>query len=282
MIGSIVPLPGLQGGVFITPPSPIPEGRKWRTSDIWERFRVFDSVAFGGNSMSTISEDTIFEGRSSDSPYIESIWRGRAGREYFPVCPADVRWDLLLLRYHGQVKVSVEGPLTKAKAKSHPEGVEWLVIKFKLGVYMPHLLISNLLDEDAILPSAANASFWLNGSTWQFPEYENVETFVDWLAREDVLLRDPVVNAVMQDQQQRIEMAPRTVRRRFVHATGLSPKAIQQIERAQQTAALLEQGVSILDAVHRVGYADQPHMTRSLKRFIGQTPAQIARAKSLK
>jgi methylphosphotriester-DNA--protein-cysteine methyltransferase len=53
-------------------------------------------------------------------------------------------------------------------------------------------------------------------------------------------------------------------------------KGLEQIERAQQAAALLEQGVSLLDVVYQVGYADQPHMTRSLKRFIGQTPAQIA------
>jgi methylphosphotriester-DNA--protein-cysteine methyltransferase len=72
-------------------------------------------------------------------------------------------------------------------------------------------------------------------------------------------------------------MSSRTVRRRFLLATGLTPKAIQQIERAQKAAALLEQGVSILDAVYQAGYADQPHMTRSLRRFTGQTPAQIAR-----
>jgi len=60
-------------------------------------------------------------------------------------------------------------------------------------------------------------------------------------------------------------------------ATGLTPKRIEQIERAQQAAALLEQGVSLLDAVYQIGYADRPYMTRSLKRFLGQTPAQIAR-----
>ena len=93
--------------------------------------------------------------------------------------------------------------------------------------------------------------------------------------RADVLLRDPVVNAVLQDQPQ--DLSARTVRRRFLLATGLTPKAIEQIERAQRAAALLEQGESLLDAAYLAGYADQAHMTRSLKRFIGQTPAHIAR-----
>jgi methylphosphotriester-DNA--protein-cysteine methyltransferase len=48
-----------------------------------------------------------------------------------------------------------------------------------------------------------------------------------------------------------------------------------QIERARYATTLLKQGVSILDSVELAGYADQPHLTRSLKRYIGQTPAQI-------
>ncbi len=64
----------------------------------------------------------LSEGRVSDSPYIEMIWRGRAGSEYAPTCPADSRWNLLLLRQDAKVRVSVEGPLTKAKPKTQAEG----------------------------------------------------------------------------------------------------------------------------------------------------------------
>jgi methylphosphotriester-DNA--protein-cysteine methyltransferase len=77
-------------------------------------------------------------------------------------------------------------------------------------------------------------------------------------------------------------MSLRTVRRRFLLATGLTYKAIEQIERAKQAADLLEQGVSLLDTAYQAGYADQPHMTRSLKHFIGHTPAQIAQIRKPK
>jgi AraC-like DNA-binding protein len=40
--------------------------------------------------------------------------------------------------------------------------------------------------------------------------------------------------------------------------------------------ALLRQGVAIFDTAEQAGYADQPHLTRSLKRLIGLTPAQLA------
>jgi AraC-like DNA-binding protein len=88
-----------------------------------------------------------------------------------------------------------------------------------------------------------------------------------------VLAYDPVVNAALQG---RPPAAPdRTVRHRFLQATGLTRGHIRQFERAQQAAALLRQGVPILDTVYEAGYFDQPHLTRSLKQFFGTTPAQM-------
>jgi methylphosphotriester-DNA--protein-cysteine methyltransferase len=72
-----------------------------------------------------------------------------------------------------------------------------------------------------------------------------------------------------------VKMSPRTLQRRFLEATGLTHTALRQIERARYATALLKQGVSILDTVYSAGFFDQPHLTRSLKYFIGLTPAQI-------
>jgi len=216
---------------------------------------------------------SIFEGRESDSPYIHMIWRGYTPPNYAPTCPADSRWNLLLIKQHDEVKVTVEGPTTKAISKFRLDESEFLVIKFRLGTFFPYLPVTNLVNTDAALPEGTSKSFWLNGSTWQFPDFENVETFVERLVREGVLALDPVVDGVLQNENPYV--SDRTVRRRFIYSTGLTPKALQQIERAQQAATLLEQGGSILDTVYAAGYSDQPHLTRSLKRYYGQTPAQI-------
>jgi hypothetical protein len=90
------------------------------------------------------------------------------------------------------------------------EGVEILWLRFKLGTFMPHLPTRDFLDVETNLPGAASQSFWLKSSAWQFPDYENVETFIDGLVREEILLCDPIVNAALQDQLP--EMSPRTVR----------------------------------------------------------------------
>jgi AraC-like DNA-binding protein len=78
-------------------------------------------------------------------------------------------------------------------------------------------------------------------------------------------------------QGQPSDIAPRTIRHRFLRTTGLTQNHIHQIERAQQAARLLEQGFSILDTVYEIGYFDQPHLTRSLKRWVGHTPGEIIR-----
>ena len=223
--------------------------------------------------------DYFSEGRLSDSPYIEMIWQGRVQNNYAPVCPADTRWNLLITRQNGKVRVCVEGATTQAVFKYQPEGGDFFVIKFKLGTFMPYLLPRHLLNGDSILPQAAHKSFWLNGFAWEFPDYDNAEVFVERLVHNDLLIRDPVVKAVLQNEPQ--DMSFRTVRRRFLHTTGLTYNAIQQIELAQRANVLLEQGISILDTVDQAGYADQPHLTRSMKRFIGFTPSQIARVKLL-
>jgi AraC-like DNA-binding protein len=55
----------------------------------------------------------------------------------------------------------------------------------------------------------------------------------------------------------------------------VAPCAVRQIECARYATLLLRQGLPILDVVYEAGYFDQPHLTRSLKHFIGQTPTQI-------
>ena len=139
---------------------------------------------------------------------------------------------------------------------------------------MPHLPPLKLRDRnDITLPEATNQAFWLLGMAWKTPTYDNADIFINRLVREGLLVREPVVEAVLQGHVK--DLSLRSVQRRFLRATGLTHNTVYQIERAQQAAALLRQGVPILDTVDRLGYADQPHLTRALKRYIGHTPAQI-------
>lgn len=221
----------------------------------------------------------IVEDRPSDSAFVETIWRAQSERAGSFISIAASQWEMVVTRYRGTSTFTVRGPETKATLLHYQRtGSEWLGICFKVGTFLPYLPPGRLRDRrDANLPQATSTSFWFQGSAWEFPTFENADTFVAWLVRAGLLVRDPVVEAVLRGQPQ--ALSPRALQYRFVQATGLTYKTIQQIERARQAKALLEQGVSILDTVYEAGYFDQSHLTNSLKRFLGQTPAQIARGR---
>lgn len=71
-------------------------------------------------------------------------------------------------------------------------------------------------------------------------------------------------------------LTARSVQRRVATSTGLTLGAIRQIERARHAAALLQAGsMPAQHVVHHLGYYDQPHMARSLSRFIGRTATDL-------
>lgn len=215
------------------------------------------------------------EARDSDSPYVETVMRGWTEGSGSVIRPAESHWHMVLVKYQGKTQFIVTGALPTSGVVSYSEGAEILWIKLKLGTFLPHLPARIRLDKETVLPDAVCHSFWLGSTSWQFPHFDTVEAFINRLVRAEALVCDPLVSAVLQNHPH--DTAPRTVRHRFLQATGLSHTCIRQIERAQQAAALLRQGVPILDTAYQAGYFDQPHLTRALKRWVGYTPAELAR-----
>ncbi|MCC6501052.1 MAG: AraC family transcriptional regulator [Anaerolineales bacterium] len=214
--------------------------------------------------------------RPSDSPYVETITHGWTLSNGSSMRPAESNWHMVFVKEHGRTHSLVVGPLTSVGVASWGVGAEILWVKFKLGVFMPHLPVRGLLDLEQNLPEAAGKSFWLKSAATEIPDFENADTFISKLARDEILVFDPVVDALLNDQLPSVPA--RTMRHHFLRATGMTQSRIRQMKQAQQAKALLQQGVSILDTVHEVGYFDQPHLTRAFKQFIGHTPAQILRS----
>ncbi len=214
------------------------------------------------------------ETRPSDSPFVERIWRCHSEWAHPFLSIAASRCELVVSRFEGEISVTMRGPETIATPMGDcPGGGEWFCIILKPGTYFPLLPTGKLVDRGVDLPIVSRNSFSLFGSAWQLPDYDNADTFIDWLVRKDLLARDPLVDAALHGHLKGCE--PRTVQRHFLHATGLTQSMARQIDRARYATYLLQQGVSILDTVEQAGYFDQPHMTRSLRHFIGQTPGQI-------
>ena len=213
------------------------------------------------------------ETRPSDSPGIEAIWRSRSEAGGWFTSLAESHWELVFTKTKGRLTCTVRGPETKALRLPVPDDSEFMGIVFKHGYFMPRLAVRDLVNTDLNLPDASALRFRLDGQAWSYPDFHNADTFGDRLLRQEVVICDPIVQATLQGQPGVV--SPRSIQRRLLHATGLSLRTLRQIERARHALALLEGGASILDTIGLAGYFDQPHLTRSLKHFIGRTPAQI-------
>jgi hypothetical protein len=213
------------------------------------------------------------ESRSSDSPYVERVWRSRSSDVDRMMSVATAHGELVFWEHRGQVNAAFQGPWSRASVAPVPEDATFFGITFSPGTSMPHLPIGRLVDGSAEIPDATRRSFWLKGSSWHLPDYGNAEAFVRALVREGVLDCDPIVAEVLRGASP--DLSERTVQRRFVAATGLTRGAIRQIDRARHAAVLIQEGVPVHEVIHRLGYFDQPHLARSLTRFIGRTATQL-------
>ena len=137
---------------------------------------------------------------------------------------------MVVTRHKGKTFLTVRGPETKATTADCPAEGEWVAIRFKLGIFMRLLPASNLRDRrDVTLPEATSRTFWLNGSAWEYPDFENAETFVRRLADGGLIAIDPSVDSALQGQRRGLSL--RSAQRHFLRATGITHSTIRQIER---------------------------------------------------
>ena len=216
------------------------------------------------------------ETQPSDSPLVQAVYQAHSVGGGSFISTAASNWEMVITKQKGRIILSIRGPETKASPSPIPKDAEFLGIIFKHGMFTPSLPVRKFEDKEIHIPGTVRNSFQLFGDTWEFPNFENVDTFVNRLVRNDLLIHDQVVGDVLRGKTQ--DLSLRSVQRRFVQVTGLTYKTIQQIERARQATALLQSGVPILETTYQTGYFDQAHLTNSLRRFYGQTPAQIVQS----
>lgn len=216
----------------------------------------------------------LSEMRPSDVPWVDLIWQMQSLEAGTFVSQAQARWEMVVTRMHGQPTLTLRGPETHASPADCPPDGEFLGIAFKIGTFMPHFPTGQRLNrQDITLGTAGKKAFWLRGAVWELPTFDNADVFVERLIREGVLAFEPLVAQTLAGQSSGVSL--RSVQRRFLSATGLPHKTVYQIQRAHTAKRMLLDGCSTLDTAFELGYSDQPHLTRSLRRFLGQTPTQI-------
>jgi AraC-like DNA-binding protein len=223
--------------------------------------------------MKRATELFAMEARRSCSPLVDETWQTESEPEVSFISVAASHWEMVVTRQRGMAWLTVRGPETRATIVPIPQAASFFGIKFTVGTFMPGLPPDRLVDRTVRLPAATHGSFWLDGCAWELPRPDTAEAFVDRLVRAGVLVHDSLVaDALLGDVA---GFSTRSLERRVARATGLSRGAMRRISRAEQAVDLLSRGWPPSQVACRTGYADQPHLTRSLRRLVGQTPSQI-------
>ena len=215
----------------------------------------------------------LFETRTSDSRWISTVWTCRSEDVTSMTSVASETWGLVFWQEEGTPQAAIVGPESSTAVAPVPREADFVGVQFSVGTSLRMANTASLVDRGISLPDVTARSFRLDGHRLPTPRPDDAEMLVGRLVRQGVLVRDPVVDAVLRGDNPML--SPRTVERRFRAAVGLSRGSVAQIERVRKAAELLAAGTSAADVVHGLGYYDEPHLARMLRRYVGRTAQQL-------
>lgn len=214
-----------------------------------------------------------YEERRSASPYVDVIWHTIDESDGVYLAAADACYDMIFTTMpDAAARVLLSGPATRPTEVRYDAGNRNVGIRFTRGTYFTHVDPAEMRNRTISLPMSDSSAFELAGATWRFPSYDDADELLDAFDRHGLLAHDPVVDAALHGTATTV--SARSIQRHFQHATGLSPHRVEQIERARAAATRLSAGEAIAEVAYELGYADQSHLTREVKRLTGYTPGQ--------
>jgi hypothetical protein len=217
------------------------------------------------------------EKRLSDiHPVVQSVNRTVFAHDGRMTFLPDQCWDLTFIRNRHGLMVLRTGLTTRPVEFDYEAGDENFSIAFRPHTLMPLLPGDRMRDEGVMLEMAGPDRFMLGSDVFEIPRIDSVESFVTRLIAREAVETNPLVASVTAGHP--MAATERTLQRHFLKTTGLTLKTFSQIARARQATTMLGQGIAAAEVAFTLGYADQPHLIRSLRTFMGATPGQIAQA----
>lgn len=206
--------------------------------------------------------------RTSTSPLIDRVWHSENIEDGTYVATPDCAWDLLALTLSdGTRAMMLAGQQTKYLDVPYTANTSAVVISFAASAYLAGFKGDELVDATIMLPSDDEGRFILLGHAFEFPEYETAEQLVASMVGAGILKQDDVVASVLEGHPQ--AMSSRTIQRHFHKVTGISRKTLDKIRRAQDAVKMLQAGTATAEVAAEVGYTDQSHLTKDLKKIMG-------------
>jgi methylphosphotriester-DNA--protein-cysteine methyltransferase len=124
-----------------------------------------------------------------------------------------------------------------------------------------------------MLPADSNGRFQFEGTLLQFPDFNNAEQLIEQM-HDLGYISGKVINSQEFPKQ---GMSSKSYYRFIKRSTGLSPYKLHQLQRMAEAFHLLRQGVPPATVAAELGFADQAHLHRAVKQFLGHTPKELLR-----
>jgi len=217
----------------------------------------------------------LYEEKASASPYVDVVWRTVDTSDGTYLAAADACWDMIFTVTAAASRVRLNGPSSRPVAVHYRAGNRSIGIRFTQGTYLTHVDPHSMCDRTIALPTPDAEHFELAGRTWHVPEYDRIDELLTRFDAIGLLARDSVIDAALRGVEPPV--SARSVQRHFTRITGQSHQHVRQIARAREAVARLRGGEAIADVAYELGYADQSHLTRDVKRLTGYTPAESQR-----
>jgi hypothetical protein len=210
------------------------------------------------------------------SSFVRSVTRTVFAGSGTLLLQPDGMWDIAFLRSRQGLQILRTGLTTRPVELHHEGGDEVFSVGFAASSFMPLMPGDIMRDKGVLLERIGHDRFRVGSDIFEVPRLDNVEDFVARLLKRETLQGNSLVASIVSGRPN--AATERTMQRHFLRTTGMTIKAFSQIERAQEATALLKAGEPAADVAYTLGYSDQPHLIRSLRAIMGQTPRQIVAA----
>lgn len=217
------------------------------------------------------STNLYWKERSSELGAIDSVWTGIASEVTPRTVLADPCISIIFIKGSDSAEVILRGPETKPRGDILLPGYTWIGIRLKPGVQLKNFPTQQFADKLRRLPANRNGQFEFEGTLLKFPDFESVEKLIQQMYDLGYLSGTPLNSQVAPRQGMSAKSHSRYIKR----STGLSPYKLHQLQRMAEALRLLRQGMPAAKVASELGFADQAHLTRAAKQFLGHTPKEL-------
>jgi AraC-like DNA-binding protein len=209
----------------------------------------------------------------SSHPWIDVVWQTVCLTDGVYRATPDGSWDLILsCAPDGTPMVFLTGQATEPVDVPYAAGEHSVVISFAAHVY--------IASETDVRTGASirflevmDDAFVLEGVKLPLPSFSGAEALVDAMVAAGLLLSDDLVARAFSEKPK--AASRRSVQQHFRKTTGITQKDFEQIRRAQEAVRQLKAGQKAAEVAAGLGYADQSHMIKSIKRIMGHLPSNL-------